>query len=74
VGDRPMRPVHPGIRMDLEAAMAKLPEGARQVFVLHDVEGWTHEEIAERLGLVAGTSKSQLSRARAALRRMLDGL
>jgi RNA polymerase sigma-70 factor (ECF subfamily) len=58
--------------MDLEAAMGRLPEGARQVFVLHDVEGWTHEEIAEHLGLVPGTSKSQLSRARAALRRMLD--
>jgi RNA polymerase sigma factor (sigma-70 family) len=61
-----------GMRLDLEAAMARLPEGARQVFVLHDVEGWTHEEIAEQLGLVAGTSKSQLSRARAALRSMLD--
>lgn len=62
----------PGVAMDLEAAMERLPEGARQVFVLHDVEGWTHEEIAEQLGLVPGTSKSQLSRARAALRRMLD--
>jgi len=59
--------------LDLEAAIARLPEGARQVFVLHDVEGWTHEEIAAQLGLVPGTSKSQLSRARAALRRMLDG-
>ena len=68
----PTRHVHPAITMDLEAAIARLPEGSRQVFVLHDVEGWTHEEIAERLGLVAGTSKSQLSRARAALRRMLD--
>jgi RNA polymerase sigma-70 factor (ECF subfamily) len=70
VGDRPP---HPGIGMDLEAAIAQLPEGARQVFVLHDVEGWTHDEIAAHLGLVSGTSKSQLSRARAALRRMLDG-
>lgn len=61
-----------GLRLDLEAAMARLPEGARQIFVLHDVEGWTHEEIAEQLGLVPGTSKSQLSRARAALRSMLD--
>ena len=62
----------PGMRLDLETAMARLPEGARQVFVLHDVEGWTHEEIGKQLGLVPGTSKSQLSRARAALRRMLD--
>ncbi|HET9134339.1 MAG TPA: RNA polymerase sigma factor [Gemmatimonadales bacterium] len=67
------RQVSPGITMDLDAAIARLPEGARQVFLLHDVEGWTHEEIAERMGLVPGTSKSQLSRARAALRRMLDG-
>lgn len=67
------RAVHPGVAMDLEDAMARLPEGGRQVFILHDIEGWTHEEIAEQLGLVAGTSKSQLSRARAALRRMLDG-
>lgn len=65
---------HPpaGMRLDLETAMARLPEGARQVFILHDVEGWTHEDIAGQLGLVPGTSKSQLSRARAALRRMLD--
>ena len=64
---------HPGTAMDLEAAIARLPDGARQVFVLHDVEGWTHEEIAVAFGLVPGTSKSQLSRARATLRRMLDG-
>lgn len=67
------RHVHPGTTMDLESAIARLPEGARHVFVLHDVEGWTHEEIATEFGLVPGTSKSQLSRARAALRRMLDG-
>lgn len=65
--------VHPATKMDLDAAIARLPEGARKIFVLHDVEGWTHEEIAEQMGLVPGTSKSQLSRARAALRRMLDG-
>ncbi|HRP08574.1 MAG TPA: sigma-70 family RNA polymerase sigma factor [Gemmatimonadales bacterium] len=62
-----------GMALDLEEAIARLPLGARQVFVLHDVEGWTHEEIAAQLGTVPGTSKSQLSRARAALRRMLDG-
>ncbi len=70
VGSRPNSPI---AAMDLEQAIGRLPEGARQVFVLHDIEGWTHEEIADQLGLVAGTSKSQLSRARAALRRMLDG-
>ncbi len=70
---QPIRAAPVGVRMDLEHAMSQLPEGARQVFVLHDIEGWTHEEIAAHLGLVPGTSKSQLSRARAALRRMLDG-
>lgn len=59
-------------RLDLDAAIARLPDGARKVFVLHDIEGWTHEEIAAQMGLVPGTSKSQLSRARAALRRLLD--
>lgn len=57
-----------GDRVDLERAIAALPDGHREVFVLHDLEGYTHEEIAERLGIVPGTSKSQLSRARAALR------
>ena len=52
-------------------AMARLPEGAREVFVLHDVEGYRHEEIAEMLGLATGTSKSQLHRARMALRQHL---
>ena len=55
-------------RLDLEAAIAALPDGHREVFVLHDLEGFTHEEIAARLGIVPGTSKSQLARARAALR------
>lgn len=60
-------------RMDLERALEQLPDGARQVFVLHDVEGYRHEEIAEMMGTVAGTSKSQLHRARMALRRYMDG-
>jgi RNA polymerase sigma-70 factor (ECF subfamily) len=55
----------------LERAVADLPEGYRAVLVLHDVEGFTHEEIAEALGIVPGTSKSQLARARAAVRRSL---
>ena len=59
-------------RMDFESALQQLPDGARQVFVLHDVEGYRHEEIADMLGTVTGTSKSQLHRARMALRRHLD--
>lgn len=62
----------PGALMDFEQALARLPDGARQVFVLHDVEGYRHEEIAEMLGLAAGTSKSQLHRARMALRTHME--
>ena len=62
----------PGNRMDLEQAIASLPPGARAVFVLHDIEGYQHEEIAEMSGLAAGTSKAQLFRARRLLREMLD--
>lgn len=58
-------------RVDLERALAELPDGARQVFLLHDVEGHTHAEIAAQLGVAAGTSKSQLHRARALLRERL---
>ncbi len=60
-----------GARIDLERAIRKLPEGARRVFVLHDVEGYTHEEIAELLSVSPGTSKSQLHRARMTLREHL---
>jgi RNA polymerase sigma-70 factor (ECF subfamily) len=60
-----------GAAIDLERALAKLPEGARLVFVLHDVEGLRHEEVAEALGITAGTSKSQLFRARELLRAAL---
>jgi len=63
---------HDGERMDLEAAIATLPRGARRVFVLHDVEGYKHEEIAEMLGITAGGSKAQLHRARMLLREALD--
>jgi len=62
----------PEAAMDLENALARLPDGAREVFVLHDVEGYRHEEIADMLGLATGTSKSQLHRARMALRSWLD--
>jgi RNA polymerase sigma-70 factor (ECF subfamily) len=57
---------------DLEAAIAELPPGARWVFVLHDVEGYAHEEIAEMTGIAVGTSKSQLYRARRLLRERLS--
>ena len=62
----------PELSLDFETAIARLPEGARQIFVMHDVEGYRHEEIATQLGLAVGTSKSQLRRARMALRRHLD--
>lgn len=54
--------------MDLDVAVNRLPPGARTVFVLHDVEGYRHEEIGNLLGVSVGTSKSQLHRARMALR------
>ncbi len=59
--------------MDLERAIRALPDGYRTVLLLHDVEGFRHEEIAERLGISAGTSKSQLFHARRAMRTALAG-
>lgn len=70
--DAPSRGASPGMRMDLEQAIAALPAGARAVFVLHDVEGYQHDEIALMSGLAEGTSKAQLFRARRLLREMLD--
>lgn len=58
-------------RLDVERALTTLPPRCRAVFLLHDVEGFTHEEIAAQLGCTAGTSKTQLFRARRALRRLL---
>ncbi len=55
-------------RMDLAAAIDTLPPGARQIFVLHDIEGYKHEEIAELCGITSGGSKAQLHRARLLLR------
>ena len=60
-------------RLDLEGAVRALPDGFREVLVLHDVEGHTHEEIAQLLGIESGTSRSQLTRARERLRRILEG-
>jgi RNA polymerase sigma-70 factor, ECF subfamily len=59
------------LRIALERAMARLPDGMRQVLVLHDVEGFTHDEIGEMMGIAAGTSKSQLFKARAKMRELL---
>jgi len=61
-----------GIRLDLEEAIAALPPQARLVFVLHDVEGWQHDEIATELGVATGTSKAQLHRARKLLQEALQ--
>jgi RNA polymerase sigma-70 factor, ECF subfamily len=58
-------------RIDLERAIAMLPDGYRILLVLHDVEGYTHEDIAHQLGISPGTSKSQLSRARRTMRKLL---
>ena len=57
---------------DLDRALATLPPGARSVFVLHDVEGYKHEEIAQMTGVATGTSKAQLHRARKLLREVLE--
>jgi RNA polymerase sigma-70 factor (ECF subfamily) len=61
-------------RIDLERALAQLPEGCRAAFVLHDVEGLEHGEVAEILGIAEGTSKSQVHKARLRLRALLKGL
>ena len=58
-------------KMDLERALAELPEGCRTAFVLHDVEGLEHREVAELLGIAEGTSKSQVHKARLRLRALL---
>jgi RNA polymerase sigma-70 factor (ECF subfamily) len=64
--------VPPGLSIDLERAIAGLPPGARKVFVLHDVEGYTHDEIGGMLGVTAGGCKAQLHRARLLLREALN--
>jgi RNA polymerase sigma-70 factor (ECF subfamily) len=69
--ERPVDPGQPGSRLDLERAIAGLPQGARVVFVLHDIEGYQHGEIARMTGIAEGTSKAQLFRARRLLRRAL---
>ncbi|MHB1095591.1 MAG: RNA polymerase sigma factor [Gemmatimonadaceae bacterium] len=66
------REAEPDLKHRLHAAIAALPDGYRMVFVMHDVEGYTHEEIAASLGIQPGTSKAQLSRARGKLREALS--
>jgi len=67
----PSRRLEPDLRADLHRAIDALPERSRAVFLLHDVEGYTHEEIGAILGIQSGTSKSQLFRARRRLRKDL---
>ena len=62
----------PDIAMDLEDAIARLPAGARTAFVLHDIEGYQHNEIAEQLGVAVGTVKAQVHRARGLLMKSLN--
>lgn len=75
VGEADIEPASPprdDAAFDIERAIAALPNGARDIFVLHEVYGYEHREIAEMLGVVEGTSKSQLARARTLLRRALS--
>jgi RNA polymerase sigma-70 factor (ECF subfamily) len=69
--DRASRASSHGLRLDLERAIARLPRGMRAVFVLHDVEGFDHRDIAEGLGIAEGTSRAHLFQARRALREAL---
>lgn len=71
-----VRPISPKAsqlidRISLESALAQLPPGYRAAFILHDVEGYEHEEVARLLGCAVGTSKSQLHKARTKLRKLL---
>lgn len=65
------RDAEPDLKVRLARAIDQLPDGYRAVFLMHDVEGYTHEEIGRTLGVQPGTSKAQLSRARAKLRQTL---
>jgi RNA polymerase sigma-70 factor, ECF subfamily len=65
-------PARADLTVDFEHAIEQLPPGAREIFVLHDVEGYKHEEIGRMTGVATGTSKAQLHRARRLLREALD--
>ncbi len=66
------RDVSAGLNRDLEAAIAGLPERARTVLVLYDIEGYRHREIARMTGMAVGSSKAQLHRARALVRKVFE--
>src|SRR5437773_11678975 len=66
-------PARADLRVDFESAIEQLPPGAREIFVLHDVEGYKHREIAALLDIATGTSKRQLHRARMLMRQHLSG-
>jgi RNA polymerase sigma-70 factor (ECF subfamily) len=68
---QPGRHAEPDLKRRMAEAIEALPEGYRTVFLMHDVEGYTHEEIGAALGVQSGTSKAQLFRARAKLREAL---
>jgi len=70
--ERPRGNMTEGLSIDLERAIAELPNGAREVFVLYDIEGYGHAEIAGMVGIAEGTSKAQLFRARQLLREKLE--
>ena len=71
VGAQHAAPLH-GLSIDLERAIGELPDGAREVFVLFDIEGYGHADIARLVGIAEGTSKAQLFRARRLLREKLE--
>ncbi len=71
VFQREVREAMPETRLDLEEAIARLPAGAKEVLILHDIEGFRYREIAELIGTAEGTVKSQLSRARRLVREAL---
>lgn len=70
--DKTNKDATPGIEIDLEKSIATLPPQARTVFVLHDIEGYRHDEIAKLMGVALGTCKAQLHRARKLLREVLQ--
>ena len=72
IDERGDTPFCPAERAELEASIGHLPPRARAVLVLHDVEGWRHQDIGLELGMAVGTSKAQLHRARRLLRQALD--